>query len=179
VAVAATADTFGLRRASRDTAILKGVGCDRPAGDRRPRNEICRRWTGARQSRRRRVQHAPWWTSVDGPKTNWKCGIRGNSDRGFESVSLRRKPLYGKAFMTRELRPRDAIGQITGPTLTPTVTPIPSSVYMGGRPWTGYRISAQSAALDDQPDGCAGGVTRLERSAAQTSRPRWQASGER
>ncbi len=29
---------------------------------------------------------------MDLPNTNWKCGIRGNSDRGFESLSLRQMP---------------------------------------------------------------------------------------
>jgi hypothetical protein len=89
---------------------------------------------------------------VDSPTTNWKCGIRGNSDRGFESLSLRQIPCTVRLLGIRELRPGAAIGRITTPTLTPTMTPFLCSANVGGRPWTGYRISAQSAALADQPE---------------------------
>jgi hypothetical protein len=41
------------------------------------------------QSWHPRTRYGPRWTSLDGHTTNWKCGIRGNSDRGFESLSLR------------------------------------------------------------------------------------------
>jgi hypothetical protein len=65
-----------------------------------------------------------------------------------------KNPCTVRLLGTRELRLRDAIGQITAPDLTPTMTPSQCSANVGGRPWTGYRISAQSAALGDQPDEC-------------------------
>jgi hypothetical protein len=67
-----------------------------------------------------------------------------------------KSPYTVRLLGARLLRLRDALGQITAPDLTPTMTPSVCSANVGGRPWTGYRISAQSAALADPQDGRAG-----------------------
>jgi hypothetical protein len=63
-----------------------------------------------------------------------------------------KNPCAVRRLGTRELKPGDAISRMTAPTLTPTMTPFLRSANVGGGPWTGYRISAQSAALAAQPD---------------------------
>jgi hypothetical protein len=87
-------------------------------------------------------------------------GLSGNAVSGVTRIEgsnpsrSAKNPCTVRLLGTRPLRLRDAIGQITAPDLTPTMTPSLCSANVGGRPWTGYRISAQSAALDDQPDEC-------------------------
>jgi hypothetical protein len=63
----------------------------------------------------------------------WKCGIRGNSDRGFESLSLRQKPLYNKGFATLGIPNIEAIDEIHGQIFDPRGDPI----WVPGKPaWT-------------------------------------------